>query len=379
MGKTEKDRGEFITQTQGERNTGVLASWLPRWIWSCAANFDTIRIEFETQQKRVHDLAEYKAKGRGAAVIVMAGPSLTKNLPLMKDCKIPIFASETMASPLAYHGRPPEYIMNYDGGAARLFLNNYKWKNSTMIVHPAASALVIRWWKWEKIYYLTMHVPQLESNKIRPTWQLNQLIEYVNQSMYGKEFFETIQPLLYPYITARILNAGCVANNAIQVAHFMGYDPLFLVGCDFGYPENTSQTHEYTIPRRFPLEPEWIWKKRWVGIERPTVEELPRDVFMADNGILTTEEQVEYKIAMMSVYKIDRPQLIDCSEGIISELPKANFAEVVKRNGTGYEGQYRTDAEINKIVNDYYNRIEKNKTKRDGDRKDEKVCNPIDG
>ena len=43
-----------------------------------------------------------------------------------------------------------------------------------------------------------------------------------------------------------------------------------------------------------------------------------------------TEEQIEYKSALMAVYKWDRPQLFDCSDGIITELPKIDFEEVVK-------------------------------------------------
>ena len=379
MEKTELSQGEFIAQTQEKRNVGILAAWLPRWTWSCAANFNQIRSEFETHQKHVHNLTEYRGAKKGPAVIAMAGPSLTPNLPLMKDCKIPIFVPESMASTFVYHGRDPEYILVYDGGAAKTFLQNYKWKKSMMITHPAASSLVIRWWKWTKTYYLTMHVPQIETEPIQPNWQLNDLIEYVRQASYGSEFFSVIQPLLYPYITARILNAGCVANNAIQVAHFMGYDPLFLVGCDLGYPKDSVRTGDYLIPWRFPLEPRSIWKKRWKGRIHPTIDEIPRNVFISDNGIKTTEEQVEYKIAMMSVYKIDRPQLIDCSAGIITELPKADFKEVVKKDGTGFEGIYRTDTEIVKIVNDYENRIKANKTERNGDRKSEKVRNLVDG
>ena len=369
MNKTEKNRGEFIAQTQEQRNKGILAAWLPRWAWSCAANFDTIRVEFETGNPRAKNLAESRGTKKGPAVIAMAGPSLTTYLPIMKDCKMPIFAAESMATPLAYHSRKPEYILMYDGGAAKMFMNNISWKGSTLVTHPAASALAIRWWKWDKMYYLTMHIPQIDTSVIKPTWQLNDLIDHIGESNFGKEFFTVIQPLLYPYITARILNAGCVANNAIQIAHFMGYDPLFLVGCDFGYPKNTNRTIDYIVPWRFPFEPEKIWMSRWKERTHPTVEEIPRNVFTADNGILTTEEQVEYKIAMMSIYKIDRPQLIDCSAGIITELPKADFKEVVEKNGTGYEGIYRTDKQIVKCANDYQNRIEKNKTVGDGDPK----------
>jgi len=371
MGKTEKSRGEFLTQTQDVRNQGILSAWLPRWIWSTAANHDGIRREFEAGKK--FSLADHKQKHKGPAVIVGAGPSLTKHLPILKDCKIPFFVPESMASVMSYNNRKPEYITAYDGGRALLFLEKENWKNSTLLTHPAVVAPLLRWWKWKKLYYLMMHVPRVDLAKIQPNWTMNELVEYVQNQSVGKEFFSLINPLLFPYITTRILNAGCVANNMIQIAHFMGYDPLFLIGCDFGYPGDISRTYYYEIPWRLPLEPRWIWKKRWKEIHPGKLGELCRPIHISNNGIKTTEEQVEYKIALMSVYKLDKPQLIDCSAGIITELPKADFREVVKRDGKGFEGIYRTDAEIQRVVDDYYRRIEKDKNAGNGDRKSEKV------
>ena len=83
---------------------------------------------------------------------------------------------------------------------------------------------------------------------------------------------------------------------------------------------------------------------------------IGREIIISDNGIPTTDEQSEYKLALMSVYKIDRPQLFDCSDGIITELPKADIKEVVEKNGKGFENRFRTDEEIVRCSNDYYNR-----------------------
>jgi len=371
MGKTESSRGEFLTQTQDDRNQGILAAWLPRWVWSTAANFDGIRKEFEAGKK--YGLTDHKDKHKGPAVIVGAGPSLTKQLPILKDCKIPFFVPESMAYVMSYNERKPEYIGAYDGGRALVFLENETWKESTLLTHPAAVAPLLKWWKWKKLYYLMMHIPRVNISKIQPNWTMNELIGYVQNQSVGQEFFSMINPLLFPYITARILNAGCVVNNMIQIAHFMGYDPLFLIGCDFGYPGDVGRTYHYTVPRRFPLEPRWMWKKRWTEFHPGKVSEICRPLHISDNGIKTTEEQVEYKIALMSVYKLDRPQLIDCSEGTITELPKADFREVVKNDGRGFDKIYRTDSEIQRCADDYFSRIEKNADVRNVDRKSETV------
>ena len=371
MVKTENNRGEFITQTQEKRNRGVLAAWLPKWAWSTASNFNLIRKEFESGKQ--YSLSDLKQKYKGPAVIVGAGPSLIQHLPILKDCKLPFFVPESMASVFVYHDRQPEYIAAYDGNLAKMFLENYNWKGSVLLTHPAVDSTMLKWWKWAKRYYLMMHVPKVETKGIEGSWTIQELIEYIQGQCFGAEFFSFINPVLFPYITARILNAGCVVNNMIQIAHFVGYDPLFLIGCDFGYPEGVQRTSDYKIPWRFPFEPRWLWKKRWIKNECTSIHKLNRPLHTADNGIQTTEEQIEYKIALMSIYKIDRPQLFDCSEGIITELPKPDFREVVKRDGKGFEKQYRTDPEIIRIADDFYSRIEKNKHERNGNRKSKKV------
>ena len=53
--------GEYITQTQEQRNYGVLRAWFPRWVWNTACNFEMIRDEF-LRQKKDQALAKYQNK-----------------------------------------------------------------------------------------------------------------------------------------------------------------------------------------------------------------------------------------------------------------------------------------------------------------------------
>ena len=162
-------------------------------------------------------------------------------------------------------------------------------------------------------------------------------------------------PVVYAFIGASILNAGCVVNNAIEVANFMGFGPLFLCGVDFGFKDWVLR---YPGVKRS--------KFRWVKEDLEYIEHenedgtkagtrvTGRETIISNNGIPTTDEQVEYKLALLCVYKLDRPQLFDCSDGIITELPKLNIEEVVKKNGRGFESKYRTDNEIIRCANDYF-------------------------
>ena len=173
--------------------------------------------------------------------------------------------------------------------------------------------------------------------------------------MLGFDFFENILPSVYGFIGASILNAGCVVNNAIEVANFMGYGPLFLCGVDYGFKNWILR-----YPGVFKKKGRWT-KDKVVHIQHEEdgkiVDGTPmgREIIISNNGIPTTEEQSEYKVALMSVYKLDRPQLFDCSDGIITELPKLDITEVVEKNGKGFEDRYRTDQEIIRVADAYFN------------------------
>jgi len=138
---------------------------------------------------------------------------------------------------------------------------------------------------------------------------------------------------------------------------------LFLLGLDFGYPNGNDRANGYKL-----VDGKWT--------ETPTsqVNKSGRPLHRSDNGILTTEEQIEYKLGMFSIMSIEKQQLIDCSAGIITELPKANFAEVVANDGKGYK---RDHTEIDGIANRFFDRERQRQTefqaKRDDDREGEEV------
>ena len=324
-----KEHGEYIKQTQDERNRGILAAWLPYWVKNAFENYAHIMEEAKSEHMCVSTIEKVKGK---PAVIVGSGPSLDKTAPFLKDWKGAVFACGSNALIPTRWGHKPEYICVFDGGDT-LYpkLMGYDWTGSTLLTHPSISPLILQNWKWKKKYYLMMH--------------------------FGVQWFEEIQPLAYgdfmrmpwqapPCIKICPGNSGCTSNNAIQLAHFLGYDPLFLIGVDFGYPEGKERCTR------------WVWVDgEWKNIGADSYND--RALHEADNGVTTTEEQIEYKSAMMAVYKWDKPQLFDCSEGIITELPKLNFEEVVKKNGRGFEEHYRTGEEIERISNEYADSREK--------------------
>jgi len=352
-------QGEKSEQSQDTRNSGVLRSWFSRWVWASYQNYDKIEKEL-VRDKKGYSLLKHHNKHKGEpALIVGAGISLEKLIPLLKDWKGAIFTSESMASTLKYYGHQPEYICLFDANQSvwDLFFHGQNYKGSTLVTHPSVDPKVIELWRGEKIYYLMMHFSKLFDKEKWEGKELPEIEKIVKEQLLGYDFFENILPSVYGMIGASILNAGCIVNNAIEVANFMGYGPLFLCGMDFGFKDWINR-----YPGVKKIKGKWI--KEETKIVKHEEEDgkkvgdidISREIIMSDNGIPTTDEQAEYKLALMSVYKLDRPQLFDCSDGIITELPKLDIKEVVEKNGKGFEGKYRTDEEIVECANAYFNR-----------------------
>ena len=356
MDKTEI-MGENISQTQHQRNYGVLRNWFSKWVWNTVCNFDFMRKEYFDKKKNYSIALENKKHVGKPAVIVGAGPSLDKVGHLLKDFKGAVFASESVASTCTYYGHKPEYIGIFDSGVCleHKFLDNINWKGSKLLTHPAVDPNVLRSWKWEKLYYMMLHLSSVDTSLITEKTTLNEILAIAKDQLYGTDFFEHINPLLFPYVRTMVLNAGCIVNNLVQLANFMGFGPLFLIGTDFGFPENKLRSISY--------------KKKFFGWDKTdkfmSVEEAykGRNIHVSENGIKTTEEQIEYKKALMSIYAMDKCQLFDCSDGIITELPKLDFKEVVKKNGKGFENKYRNDSEIIRRAKSYLDSREEIKAK----------------
>jgi len=348
--------GEYLEQTQDTRNDGVLKAWLPYWVTNAFQNYRTIMDE-AAQRNVCVSMLQGKGKGK-PAVIIGSGPSLDLTAPLLGDWKGAVFSCGSNALIPTRWGHQPEYICVFDAGDS-LYpkMLGMNWKGSTLLTHPSASPLIVKNWKWDKYYYLMMH--------------------------YGIQWFEEVQPLAFgdfarfeneapPRIKIMVGNAGCTVNNAIQLASFMGFNPLFLLGVDCGYPEGKERATRWEF-----IDGEW----KDLGPDVYT----DRKLHISDNGILTTEEQIEYKGAMLDVWRIDSRarvnnkiyqikikcglkeeeiksglsnaeadeelskidlrescvQLIDCSKGIITELPKIEFKEVIELYESGRESEIR--------------------------------------
>jgi len=375
-------KGEGISQTHNERNVGVMRSWFQTWVYQTAWNLRTIVDEFASGSPKISALKDYQPnftnkdwpKGRikrGPAIILGAGPSLDKNIELLKKSKMPVMLSETLVGLCKHEGIRTDYIYNYDAGHHwEAFLEGYDVADDTLVTHPGVDTDVIENWPGKKIYYLMNHISQVEPDSMKDGMTLEEIVQIIKKQIFGSELFEAVNPTLYPMISTTILNAGCVVNNILQVANFMGFGPFFLVGVDFGFPgdQNRARTWSHNS-----TDDTWESQEPKFGM---TDEIAGRVLHIANNGVQTTEEQMEYKLALMAVYRIEQAQIYDCSEGIITELPKENLAEVIENNGKGF--RKRSVEKIERICAEYFAEWNKVSNERNVDRKSKESGTVVD-
>jgi len=350
--------GEKMSQTQEQRNNGVLKSWIKQWVWAAFCNHEKIFNEI-IDEKKPWTLDKFHNSHKDEpAIIIGAGKSVDKLWPVISDWKGDIFAPESLGQTCAYHGHKPEYLMVFDCHEKvwQNWLKDFDWTGTTLVTNPCASVEMIDKWPEDKIYSLMLHYSRLHK-EIEGDSLLAKEADAKDQ-LIGFDFFENVMPIAYNFIPAQILNSGCVVNNSIQVARFMGYNPIFLAGVDFGFKDWENRTDKWMLVNgEWVCTPGGIVKHEEDGKEVGDTN-ISREIIMSLNDIPSTEEQIEYKTAMMQVYRIDKPQLIDCGDGIVTELPKADITEVVKNHGRGYEKIYRTGEEIVRIANTYLHRRE---------------------
>ena len=303
--------------------------WLPVWQHNVIENSPQIKEDFQVDENWIshNDVcisSQHDANKNKPAIIIGSGPSLDKALPLLKNWKGAIFAATSNALSLVKHEREPDYINAFDSHWG-LFshVEGYEWKNTILLTHPYAEPKTIKWWKWKKLYYRRYYV--------------------------GLEFSEVILPLLYPWIKIGIRVTGCVVNSNYSIASFMGFNPVFLVGVDFGWKDDD---YHHALYYRL-VDKKWE-EKPPKNISEWTEEERKKIIQYGD--VKTKAVDIGFKNDLLRLWANNPANIIDCSDGIINEISKANIEEVIEKQGIGFESLYKTKSERALILNKYFNK-----------------------
>jgi len=129
---------------------------------------------------------------------------------------------------------------------------------------------------------------------------------------------------------------------AISHATALGYSPLFLVGCDFGYPRGIDRFTSWRKPKG----------KKWISSPPGPISAQKTFLIETENGVLSAALHVFYRDQMFRVIALDVPQIFYCVvnhiQGIITpeQMPQVDFEDVMETQGLGFTNYYRSSEEI---------------------------------
>ena len=279
--------------------------------------------------------------------MIGSGPTLIPNLPFIKKWKSntggKIYCGLSSINILLQAGIRPDFLNIYDArdthtdpafgieSAPEGYYNGIP-----MITAPEYDHDFIKYWLEVRKNPVYLHLRQTGGGD-NPVY-----LYYLNNLL--PMAYNHSPDLKHP-ITAGIYNVGCVANHELITAAYMGCDPIFLVGVNFGYPM-----------KKYHVRPMIYKGGKWVQsdyLKDEAKKEHP-DQFLSDHGVLTDSCNVMYKHATITFWARLRSDVYEASInnlwGILDIIPKADMRKVAV-NKAILEKVSRRDRE--KRINDY--------------------------
>jgi len=164
-------------------------------------------------------------KGKGAAVVVASGPSVKKYRQLetlkqyledFEEVKLTVFSCDRALKPCIKMGIQPRYVCTTDADA--MIAQFYRG------LEPSSET--------EAIFNATVHPDVLEACPYK---------RYFYVSIIDDPFEEKSLTRAIHYMTGKTMMAsmGNVGANTWNLAWYLQYDPIILLGIDFGYSPET--------------------------------------------------------------------------------------------------------------------------------------------
>ena len=208
-----------LNEAKGNDDAKQVNNWLVTnyvvEVRNAFANYETIRQL--RQDGRAFPMQEFHKKNKGRAIIVGSGSSLDAHIDKLKDWPGKIFCSTSQGTSLVFHGRHPDHMCLIDPNTAppaspEYVLPGGDWGETILTTHPSGPFMDIRKWKDEtknSVYLFRLHDARLE-------W-------YRSTLYYA-----------YPWIKSIVIPFLDSTAAQIAVASYLGYDPLYLLGVDYG-------------------------------------------------------------------------------------------------------------------------------------------------
>ena len=301
------------------RNIGKEYARLARWWWQHKFGY-----------RSTEDLAKLKGKFSGPVIVCGSGPTLDDALPRLKDWKGAVICATSQAPTLVYHGVHPDFIEAIDPRIEDWEIKApWDYKKTRFIGCPTIRPAMFDRWAGRKYLFRTFE-PNVE--------------------LYGK-----ILPFAYIDVTAYTYPFGAVIPLMITHAHFLGFGPIFLVGCDFGYPgEKCTFAHYNYLGRgRWRKEPNQTLAERMEACRVEDEKGPTNNVFVKTrNGTMSEMLHVHYRNQVLRVMAFDLCEVFCVPGGIITaeQMPYISLDQLLDWQGRVPEDWHRTPEQILRAV-----------------------------
>lgn len=274
---------------------------------------------------RAVDLVRLPKQKEKCVLLIGSGPTLNEALPYLEGWPGDIICTTSHASTLIYHGREPEHILALDPDSRpdELYVDTWEGRNSILHTHPGVNPDLMKWWKG-KIALFRKLQPQT------PFYAQDQAIGYGTLGPVRESRYQGTEGQLL--VTSQIPMLACAPAAQVCIAKDLGYKQIYLVGCDFSFPDGMYRFADW----RFI---DGRWK------ENPTVQVDMRPqtidpIFQTEyEGLLSSALMTFYSHQVVIAWRITECDIINTSDkGILKVFPYVPFQEVLRRGNKGVKG-----------------------------------------
>jgi len=295
------------------RNKQTVQFWQGTWAKNARDNSLLVKQDFrkETMERWGYpdgiSLERIPKRLRKAAILIAGGASLDWVGLYLEDLKrkeMDIVCGVSTLSVCAHFEVVPFAVVAVDSNAVvwkeqlEEWVSWVKKHQIPLILHPCVDPRVARGWPGPRWWFLPEQV--------------------------GVPIFDAM-PFMYPEITCRMLNAGCVANSQLEICDLLGYEVVFLAGVDFGFTED-----KYGAT---------LYKADGTSYERHHYLLWNNALRMTKKGVYTTEEMLSYRTNFHLVRRLNYTQAIRIGKegheepGILDGVPIVNVEDLMRSSG----------------------------------------------
>lgn len=234
------------------------------------------------------DISLLQQKYREPIVVASGGPSLTKQIPLLREHreKYILIAAGSTINTLMNYELEPDFVVSIDGG-----INNYN--------HFKKKKLS----RTRLIYSLFNHY------RIRESFE-NQCYYFLSQDLYN------LEPHLKKFLSVApttLLGGGSVATYALSFGRYISSGPIAIVGQDLAYTDNKSHAE---FNNNFEIIKE-------ISTGKFMVDGYNGEKVLTDLAFFSMKETFEILIQQLK----DNDEIFNCTEGgvLINGLRNMEF------------------------------------------------------